>query len=268
MKTLTMNDGRQIPTLGYGTYRLGDGVATMVADALATGYRHIDTAAVYDNEVGVGRGIAASGLARRDVFVTTKLWNADQANPAAALAASLERLGLEWVDLYLIHWPVPTLHRYVAAWEALIELREQGLAKSIGVSNFYAAVLDDLAPTGVVPAVNQVEKHPTYANRATVEANTSRGILTECYSPLGRARDLAEPVLGIIGARVGASPAQVVLAWHLARNHVVIPKTADPVRLRENFEAAEVRLTDNDLAAIDALDRGNRLGSDPASFVG
>jgi len=269
MASLTMNDGRAIPTLGYGTWRVNDEDAqSLVAQAIGFGYRHIDTAAVYANEAGVGRGIADAGVDRAELFVTTKLWNADQADPRSALAASLTKLGLDYVDLYLIHWPVPAKNQYVGAWEQLVALREEGLAKSIGVSNFLPAHLAAVVATGTTPAVNQIEVHPSFANRDGVRANTGYGILTECYSPLGRARDLTEPVIGLISARLGASPAQVILAWHLAKNFVVIPKSITPARIRENWESLTLELSANDIAAIDALDADQRIGSDPAQFVG
>jgi 2,5-diketo-D-gluconate reductase A len=268
MNHLTLNDGRSIPQLGFGTWKITDeDSAPLVKKAIETGYRHIDTAAIYGNEAGVGLGLRQSGVDREELFVTTKLWNDDHGDPAAALRTSLDKLGLEYVDLYLIHWPVPEQNLYASAWKTLVTLREQGLAKSIGVSNFYAETLDDLQDSGVVPAVNQVEIHPTFANRATIEANTARGIVTESWSPLGRAVDLDIPILELIAARVGASVAQVILAWHLAKNFVVIPKTVSPARMRENLETLDLVLTDSDLAAIDALDRGNRTGSDPRGTV-
>ena len=267
MATLTLNDRQVIPQLGYGTWRVADEqAASLVKTAIEVGYRHIDTAAIYGNEAGVGEGIRQSGVARQDLFITTKLWNTDQDDPVAAFHSSLDKLGLEYVDLYLIHWPVPAQKLYAAAWETLIDLRTQGLAKSIGVSNFYAEVLDDLVDSGVVPAVNQVEIHPTFANRSTVDTNTSRGIVTESWSPLGRSEDLDNPVIELIAAKFDATPAQVVIAWHLAKNFVVIPKTVTAARMRENFEALDLELTDSDIAAIDALDRGNRQGGDPHTF--
>jgi len=269
MATLTMNDGFQIPMMGYGTWRLDDAaVQVLVPRAVEVGYRHIDTAAVYGNETGVGQGIKAAGVPRTDLFITTKLWNSDHADPRAALTASLRRLGLEYVDLYLIHWPVPTKGLYVAAWEQLVALREAGLARSVGVSNFLPGHLEAVVATGVTPAVNQIERHPTYANGAGVAANATYGVVTQCYSPLGRTRDLADPAIAAIAARAGATPAQVMLAWHLARGFVVIPKTADPARLAENWAAQDLHLSPDALAALDGLDTGVRLGSDPAAFVG
>jgi 2,5-diketo-D-gluconate reductase A len=267
MTILTLNDSHTIPQLGYGTWRINDEqAAPLVKTAIEVGYRHIDTAAIYANEAGVGQGIRHSGVDREDLFITTKLWNTDHDDPAKALRLSLDKLGLDYVDLYLIHWPVPAQKLYASAWRTLIDLRDQGLAKSIGVSNFYAEVLDDLTDSGVVPAVNQVEIHPTFANRAIIETDTARGIVTESWSPLGRSEDLDNPIIEMIAARLGATPAQVVIAWHLAKTLVVIPKTVTPDRMRQNFEALDLELTDSDLAAIDALDRGNRQGGDPHNF--
>lgn len=268
MTSLTMNDSHTIPALGYGTWRISDKDSPpLVLEALAAGYRHIDTAALYDNEAGVGRGIRDSGLHRSEVFVTTKLWNTDHADPRSALSRSLDKLGLDHVDLYLIHWPVPAQNRFVHAWDKLIELREEGLATSIGVSNFLPEHVAALAPTGVVPAVNQIELHPSFANRASEADNTERGILTECYAPLGRTRDFAGTVADI-AARRGATPAQVVIAWHLAHGRVLIPKSATPARIRENYAGGATTLTEADVAAIDKLDAGNRICGHPATFSG
>lgn len=269
MKKLTMNDGHSIPTMGYGTWKVSDHAAEdLVATAIEAGYRHIDTAAIYDNETGVGKGITASGVERSQLFITTKLKNADQADPASALKISLQKLGLDYVDLYLIHWPVPSKNLYPDAWRTLIELRNQGLTRSIGVSNFLEPYLDALESSEVLPAVNQIEYHPSNSGSPTVAANTRRGILTECYTPLGRGHDLEEPVLGVIADRLGATPSQVVLAWELAKNFIVIPKSATPARIRENFAAQDLSLTATDMAAIDALNRGNRLAANPAEYVG
>jgi len=264
-----MNDGRAIPTLGYGTYRVtGDKASSLVAQAIEAGYRHVDTAAFYDNETEVGQGVAQAAVAREDVFVVTKLWPGDQNDPKAALELSLRKLGLEYVDLYLMHWPAPARGLYVSAWVSLIELRQAGLARSIGVSNFLPQHLAALEPTGVVPAVNQIELHPSYNNAAAVAANAARGIVTEAYQPLGHGADLAEPVIAGIAATLVATPAQVILAWELAKDYVVIPKTTDPKRMAQNLAAAELELSESDIAAIDALPQGPRLCSDPASFTG
>lgn len=264
-----MNDGRAIPVLGYGTYLVtGDKASSLVTQTIDLGYRHVDTAAFYDNEVEVGRGVAAASVPREDIFVTTKLWPADQPDPAAALELSLSKLGLDYVDLYLMHWPAPDYGQYVSAWAKLIDLRQRGLAKSIGVSNFLPEHLTALEPTGVTPAVNQIEIHPSYANVASAAANAARGIVTEAYMPLGRAADLAEPVIAGIVQRLAATPAQVILAWLLAKNYVVIPKTTQLERMRQNLAAADLVLTDSDIAAIDALPQGDKLAGEPATFNG
>jgi len=259
-----MNDGHTIPSLGYGTWLVNDSQGeSLVADAISMGYRGVDTASMYGNETGVGKGIRASGIDRTEIFITTKMWTTEQSDPETALKNSLSRLGLDYVDLYLIHWPSPKQNLYVQAWDRLIKLRDKELAMSIGVSNFAPEHLDALKPSGVRPAVNQIEVHPTFPNRSFVEANAQRGILTECYSPLGRAGDLAEPALIDIAERRGTTPAQVVLAWHLAKGYVAIPKSASPIRMRENLAAQTIHLTDGDIAAIDSLDCGNHIGSDP-----
>lgn len=269
MTELTMNDGRTIPALGYGTYKVtGRPASALVAQAIELGYRHVDTAAFYGNESAVGRGIAQAAVARSDIFVTTKLWPGDQADPARALATSLKKLGLDYVDLYLMHWPAPARGLYVSAWAKLAELRSAGLAKSIGVSNFLPEHLAALEPTGVVPAVNQIEIHPSYRNDTSVAANTARGIVTEAYMPLGRAEDLSDPVIAGMADRLGVTPAQVILAWLLAKDYVVIPKTTHPERMRANLAAADLTLTTADLAAMDDRPQGRKLSSDPARFNG
>jgi len=264
-----MNDGHKIPALGYGTWRVSNQDAeTFVIKALEVGYRHIDTAMIYENEVGVGRAIAQSGIDREEIFVTTKLWPADQGNPEAGLATSLKKLGLDYVDLYLIHWPAPAYNLYVKAWDGLIALRDKGLATSIGVSNFHPEYLQALAPTGVVPAVNQVELHPAYANTRASEANAALGILTECYSPLGKGRDLDDSSIRSIATRQGATPAQVVLAWHLAKGYIPLPKSVTESRIHENFESEAVVLSADDVAAIDAVPQLPKLSGEPATFTG
>ena len=269
MTTLMMNDHRTIPALGYGTWQVSDSDApAMVALAIATGYRHIDTATVYENETGIGRAIAESGLDRSELFVTTKLWTTDQARPQDALGRSLDKLGLDHVDLYLIHWPAPAQNRYVHAWETMIDLREQGLATSIGVSNFLPVHLDALTPTGVVPSVNQIELHPSFNNQASAAANAARGILTECYVPLGRTQDLSIPVIQTIATELAVTPAQLVIAWHLAKGHIVIPKTSTPARVQENYDALRLTLRPDHITALDNLDTGNRICGDPAEFNG
>lgn len=269
--TVQLSDGSTLPVLGLGVWQVADDVAArVVADALTAGYRAVDTAAVYRNEVGVGRGIAASGLAREEVVVTTKVWNDAHGYDEARLAfdASLARLGLDRVDLLLVHWPVPARDRYVATFRALLALQDEGLVRSVGVSNFAPEHLDRLEQeTGVRPVLNQVEMHPWFAQDELLAAHRERGVVTQAWSPLGQGTGLlAEPVLAEIAARLGATPAQVVLAWHRARGVVTIPKSADPVRLRENLASLDVELGADDVAAVSALDRGSRLGPDPATF--
>lgn len=269
---LTFHDGRTIPQLGYGVWQVEDDVAEkVVGEAFRAGYRHIDTARIYGNEEGVGRAIASSGLDRSELFITTKLWNADQGYESTlrAFDESMERLGLETLDLYLIHWLQPKQGKYVDTWKALIELQRRGRVKSIGVSNFTTDALEEIiAGTGVVPVINQVETHP-YFNQAELRAfEAEKGILHQAWSPLGQGQGLLEDAtLRAIADRRGATVAQVVIAWHLALGNVVIPKTVTAARIAENFGALDVVLEDEDIAAIDALDKGaaGRIGADPAT---
>ncbi|GAB2902668.1 aldo/keto reductase [Neomicrococcus lactis] len=267
---LTFSDGRSIPQLGYGVWRVEDDVAErVVGEAFEVGYRHIDTARIYGNEAGVGRAIASSGIARDELFITTKIWNADHGydNALRAFDASMERLGLDTLDLLLIHWMVPAKNQYVDTWKALVELQKQGRVKSIGVSNFSTQALDEIvAETGVSPVIHQVETHPHFQQRELAAYEAKHNILHESYSPLGSGKGLLdEPVFAEIGARVGATPAQVVIAWHLAKGFVVIPKSVTSSRIRENFEAVNVKLSAEDIALIDALDKDTegRVGADP-----
>jgi 2,5-diketo-D-gluconate reductase A len=268
---LTFNDGRTIPQFGYGVWQVEDQVAeTVVGQAFQAGYRHIDTAAIYGNEAGVGRAIAASGLGREDLFITTKLWNADQGYDSTlkAFDASMERLGLDTLDLYLIHWLQPKQGKYLDTWKALIELQKQGRVKSIGVSNFTVEALQEIIDaTGVVPVVNQVETHPYFPQAELRAFEAEQGILHESWSPLGQGGELlGEAVLQDIAARHGATPAQVVTAWHLALGNVVIPKSVTASRIVENWDALGVVLEDADIDAINTLDQGaaGRIGPDPA----
>jgi len=268
---LRLHDGRTIPQLGLGVWQIPDDeTASVVQTAIDVGYRHLDTARIYDNERGVGDGIRASGIDRDDLFVTTKLWNSDQGFDDALRAcdASLERLGLDHVDLYLIHWPAPAQDHYVDAWRALVRLHEDGRARSIGVSNFHAEHLERVVEeTGVVPVINQVELHPYFQQRELRAVHERLGIATEAWSPLGQGGALLdEPALQEIASAHGATPAQVVIAWHLATGNVVIPKSSHAARIAENFASTELRLTSEELGRIDALDRGadGRIGPDPA----
>ena len=269
---LAFHDGRTIPQLGYGVWQVEDEVAEkVVGEAFRAGYRHIDTARIYGNEEGVGRAIASSRLDRSELFITTKLWNADQGYESTlqAFDESMERLGLETLDLYLIHWLQPKQGKYVDTWKALIELQRRGRVKSIGVSNFTVDALEEIiAETGVVPVINQVETHP-YFNQAELRAfEADKGILHQAWSPLGQGQGLLDDAtLRAIADRRGATVAQIVIAWHLALGNVVIPKTVTVARIAENFGALDVVLEDEDIAAIDALDKGaaGRIGADPAT---
>ncbi|MGV9267532.1 aldo/keto reductase [Kitasatospora sp. NPDC003701] len=260
-----------MPSVGFGTSQVSDrSAAAVVGTALEAGYRSVDTAGVYGNESGVGRGLAASGVPRRELFVTTKVWTDSQGyDPALrALDASLTRLGLDHVDLYLIHWPAPALDRYVDTWRAFERILADGLARAVGVSNFQPAHLRRLfEATGTVPAVNQVELHPRLQQHALRAVHAAHGIVTEAWSPLGRGQGLLrEPAFASIGAKYGVSPAQVVLRWQVQQGHVVIPKSASRERMRENLDLFSFALDADDLATVAALDAGGRIGPDPDTF--
>ncbi|MEU6229047.1 aldo/keto reductase [Streptomyces sp. NPDC047042] len=268
---IILNNGVEMPQLGYGVWQVPDDEAEQaVTTALETGYRSIDTAAIYGNEEGTGKAIAASGLPREDLFVTTKLWNGDQGYESAlrAFDTSLEKLGLEYVDLYLIHWPQPAKGRFVDTYKALEKLAADGRARSIGVSNFLPEHLDRLlAETSVVPAVNQIELHPHLQQHAAREYHAEQGIATEAWSPLGQGKGLLEvPAIVAIAQKHGRTPAQIVLRWHLQLGNVVIPKSVTPSRIKENIEVFDFSLDTEDLAAISALNEDRRLGPDPATF--
>jgi 2,5-diketo-D-gluconate reductase A len=268
---IALNDNTTIPQLGLGVLFVPDDETDRVTSAaLELGYRHIDTAQLYHNEAGVGRALARAGLPRDEVYVTTKLHNGyhEPTRAKASLARSLEKLGLDRVDLFLIHWPLPTLYDgdYVSTWETLIELREEGLSTSIGVSNFEPAHLDRIVrATGIVPAVNQIEVHPYFANEAARAATLRHGSLVEGWSPLARGAVLDDPVIIAIAEANGRTPAQVVLRWHFDRGDIVFPKSASRERMVENLGAVEFRLGAGELAAIDVLDRGEpgRTGPHP-----
>lgn len=269
---LTFHDGNTIDQLGYGVWQVPDAEAEIVVGkAIDAGYRHIDTAKIYGNEEGVGRAIASAGIPREELFITTKVWNADQGyeNTLAAADASLQRLGLDYVDLYLIHWLQPKRGTYVDTWKALIQLQKDGKAKSIGVCNFTVEALEELyAETGVRPVINQVETHPYFPQSELRAYEAQHGILHESWSPLGQGGDLlTDPVLVKIAEKHSASVAQVVIAWHLALGNVVIPKSVTESRIIENFASLELTLDDEDLAAINSLDRGaeGRIAADPAT---
>ncbi|MCT2020194.1 aldo/keto reductase [Kocuria marina] len=270
-QTLQLNDGHSIPQLGFGVWQVESDVAEdVVAKALQVGFRHIDTAEIYGNEEGVGRAIVKSGIPREQLFVTTKLWNDNQGHDSAlqAIDASLERLGLDYVDLYLIHWSQPEKGKYLETWKAFQEIKDSGKARSIGVSNFTEKALQDVVDTGVVPAVHQIELHPSFNQQHMREMDARNGILTEAWSPLGQGKEeLQDETIGRIAEAHGATPAQVIIAWHLALGNVVFPKSVTPQRIQENWDAQQVTLTAEEIEEINGLTREDgRLGSDPADF--
>ncbi|WP_353114579.1 aldo/keto reductase [Microbacterium sp.] len=270
--TRELNDGHSIPQLGYGVFKVDPAdTERVVSEALEIGYRHIDTAAIYGNEEGVGAAIAKSGIPRDELFITTKLWNDrhDGDEPDAAIDESLEKLGLDRVDLYLVHWPTPAHDNHVHAWEKLIGIRERGLATSIGVSNFLVPQLEDIvAATGVTPAVDQIELHPAYQQRDVTDWADAHGVLIEAWGPLGQGKyDLfGAPAIAAAAEATGKSPAQVVLRWHLQRGTIVFPKSVRAERLRENMDLFDFSLSDEQMAAITAIDPGDgsgRVGTHP-----
>ncbi len=268
---VTLNNGVPMPQLGFGVWQVPDDEAEKaVATALEAGYRSIDTAAIYENERGTGRAVARSGIAREDLFVTTKLWNSEQGYDTTlrAFDASLDKLGLDHVDLYLIHWPVPAKDAYVDTYRAFEKILADGRARAIGVSNFLPEHLERLiGETSVVPAVNQIELHPQLSQQASREAHARHGVVTEAWSPLGQGKGLLEvPAIVAIAQKHGRTPAQVVLRWHLQLGNVVIPKSVTPSRIAENIDVFGFELDDEDLAGIAALDENRRLGPDPAEF--
>lgn len=264
--TLTLNNGVKIPQLGFGVFQIPqEDTQRVVEDALEAGYRHIDTAAAYRNEAGVGAAIAASGIPREEIFVTTKLRNGEQGTSHVAFQNSLTALGMDYVDMYLIHWPVPSQGLYTEAWKAMEELHADRQVRAIGVSNFLSDHLDALLQASdIVPAVNQIEVHPTFQQRDLAAKSRALGIAVEAYSPLGQGGDLNAATVQSLAARRGASAAQTVLAWHLAQGTIVIPKSSDSARMRENLAAAGFPLTAGELSEISALDSGDRVGADPA----
>ncbi|AHC46591.1 oxidoreductase of aldo/keto reductase family, subgroup 1 [Achromobacter xylosoxidans NBRC 15126 = ATCC 27061] len=267
---MKLNDGGKIPQLGLGVWQVPDEqAAASVKEALAAGYRSVDTAAIYGNESGVGAGLRAAGVARKDLFITTKLWNDrhgfDQAHQA--MDESLEKLGLAYVDLYLIHWPVAGSEKFVDAWRAMIEMKEDGRARSIGVSNFTQANLERLIDaTGVTPAVNQIELHPGFAQRELRAFHDKHGIATESWSPLAQGKITQDKTILELARKHGKSPAQVTLRWHLQHGLIVIPKSVTPARIRENIDVFDFELSGAEMAAIDAIEEGPRLGPDPEKF--
>lgn len=270
---ITLNDGARIPQVGLGVWQTpNDEAAPAVKAALDAGYRHVDTAAVYENEEGVGEGIRQSGLSRSDIFLTTKLWNNDQGyeQTLKAFEASLKRLGTDYVDLYLIHWPSAHRGLFVDTWKALVKLKEEGLAKSIGVSNFYPEHIEKIvAETGVTPVINQIELHPDFQQRETRAFHEKHKIATQSWSPLGQGKLLGHPVTAEIAQKLGRTPAQVIIRWHIDNGLVVIPKSVTPSRIVENFKVFDFQLSPEDLQKLNGLDdAGARIGPDPktASF--
>jgi len=270
MQLVTLNDGKVIPQLGFGVFKVDPAeTERIVSDALELGYRHIDTAAIYRNEEGVGRALAASAIPRDELFITTKLWNDRHGDADRAIEESLEKLGLDRVDLYLVHWPAPRQDRFIEAWHSLEGIRERGLATSIGVSNFAKHYLERLLPEATVtPAVNQIELHPYYQQRETTELAVAHGIKIEAWGPLGQGKYplLELPEIMAPAAAHGKSPAQVVLRWHLQLGHIVFPKTVSRDRMVENFDVFDFELTDDEVAAITALERGGRVSEHPDDF--
>lgn len=266
-----LNGGGRIPQLGLGVWQVPDGqAADSVKTALAAGYRLVDTAAIYGNEAGVGAGLRAAGVARKDLFITTKLWNDRHGYDDArkAMDESLQKLGLAYVDLYLIHWPVAGSEKYLEAWRAMIEMQRDGLARAIGVSNFTQANLQRLMDdSGVAPAVNQIELHPGFAQRALREFHARHGIATQSWSPLSQGGVAKEKAIVDLARKYGKSPAQVTLRWHLQHGLLVIPKSVTPARIRENIDVFDFELSAADMAAIDAIPDGERLGPDPETFA-
>jgi len=264
---ITLSDGNRIPQLGLGVYKVEDATAARIVEgAIDAGYRHVDTAKLYFNEAGVGAGVRASGVPRDELFVTTKVWNDDQGydETLRAFDASLGLLGMDYVDLYLIHWPAPRKDRYIDTWRALESLKRDGRARSIGVSNFTAAHLERLLATATeTPVINQIELQPWLQQSRLREFDAAHGIQTESWSPLARGRAIDDPALAAIGQKYGKSAAQVVLRWHVQLGLVVIPKSNSIERIRENSQVFDFELDDADLAAIAALDAGERTGSDP-----
>ncbi|MFF0239517.1 aldo/keto reductase [Rhodococcus sp. D-6] len=268
--TVTLNNGVEIPQLGFGVFQIPEDETTAaVSSALETGYRHIDTAAIYGNEAGVGRALADSGLSRDELFITTKVWNSDQGYDATlrAFDTSLAALGLDRLDLYLIHWPTPARDLYADTWRALERLVEEGRLRAAGVSNFQPAHLQRLLDgSSLVPTINQIELHPGLQQSEVRAFHAEHGIATEAWSPLAQGAVLNDEEITSIAERTGKSPAQVVLRWHLQLGNVVIPKSVTPSRIRENFEVFDFELTDEDMSTIAGADRDLRTGPHPDEF--
>ncbi|MEQ9723668.1 2,5-didehydrogluconate reductase DkgA [Yersinia alsatica] len=267
---IKLHDGNLMPQLGLGVWQASiEETQLSVSKALEVGYRSIDTAAIYKNEVGVGQALKTANIPRDEVFITTKLWNDSQRNPKQALEESLEKLQLDYVDLYLIHWPDPTQDRYVSAWRELITLKEQGLIRSVGVCNFTIPHLQRLIDeTGIAPTVNQIELHPLLQQRQIHAWNATHHIATESWSPLAQGGKgvFDQAVIRQLSQKYNKTPAQIVIRWHLDSGLIVIPKSVTPARIRENFEVFDFKLHKDELTAISKLDSGKRLGPDPDVF--
>lgn len=265
-----MNDGRSIPVIGFGVWQVPDDVVVdATLKALEVGYRHIDTACVYENERGVGEALSRSGLNRDDVFVTTKVWNTDQGydQTLRAFDTSTGLLGIDEVDLYLVHWPTPARDLYLDSWRALIRLREEGRARSIGVSNFHEAHLRRIIDeTGVIPAMNQIELHPWLPQAHLRDIDARLGIKTEAWSPLGSGQLIDNPVIAQVAAKHGKSPAQVMIRWSIQLGNIVLPKSVTPARIEQNIDVFDFVLDDADMAALATLESGRRTGPNPDDF--
>jgi 2,5-diketo-D-gluconate reductase A len=264
---LPFHDGNSIPQIGLGVYKISDDeAATIVRSAIEVGYRLIDTASMYENEEGVGRGIRDSGVPRSEIFVTTKFWMDDLGfdKTKAALRTSLDLLGMDFVDLYMIHWPAPARGLYIESWRALEELQEEGLVTSIGMSNFHTDHLDDIfAMATKKPVINQIEIHPWLTQEKTTDYNRRHGLVTQAWSPLARGQILDQPDLVALSTKYDKSVAQIVIRWHIQRGFAVIPKSVSPERMKANADVFDYSLSDEDMAIISSLDKGYRTGVDP-----
>lgn len=269
---ITLNNGVEMPQVGFGVFQVPNEETTAaVAEALKAGYRSIDTAAIYGNEEGVGKALAESGIAREELFITSKLWIADLGyeETLQAFDESLQRLGLDYLDLYLIHWPAPAKELYVDSWKALEKLYADKKIRAIGVSNFQPAHLEKLIEaSSIVPVINQVELHPALQNREVIAANTKHGIVTEAWSPLAQGAMLTDEIILAIAEAHKVTAAQVILRWHLQEGRVIIPKSVTPSRIAANLDVFGFELTSDELASIDALDRDGRTGPHPDQFNG
>jgi 2,5-diketo-D-gluconate reductase A len=267
---LPLTDGERIPQVGFGLFRVPpEDTAKAVMHGLKIGYRLIDTAAVYRNEVEVRAGLERGEVDRADVFITTKVWNHGHAATLRAFDRSLKRLGSDYVDLYLIHWPFPSEHRYVETWKALTQLNADGRARSIGVSNFGLNELERIIEeTGVVPAINQIELHPRFQQSELRRFHAERGIVTEAWSPLAQAKAISDPAIRELASTHNRPPAQIILRWHVQIGNVVIPKSVTPERLKENLSIFDFELTEEEMRRLADLDIGQRVGPDPATFAG